>query len=76
MTPPSASAALAAPRRTASSAVPPACDVPVIGGGINGCGIARDLAGRGVGVLLCEQDVLAWHTSVPGTLAAGTAPCS
>ena len=30
-------------------------DLAVIGGGINGCGIARDAAGRGLKVFLCEQ---------------------
>ena len=39
------------------------CDVLVIGGGINGAGIARDAAGRGLSVLLCEKDDLAEHTS-------------
>ncbi len=39
------------------------CDVLVIGGGINGAGIARDAAGRGLSVVLCEQDDLASHTS-------------
>ena len=38
-------------------------DVLVIGGGINGCGIAMDIAGRGLKVLLCEQDDLASATS-------------
>ena len=38
-------------------------DLLVIGGGINGAGIARDAAGRGAAVLLCEQDDLANHTS-------------
>jgi glycerol-3-phosphate dehydrogenase len=38
-------------------------DVVVVGGGINGCGIARDLAGRGLSVLLAERDDLAAHTS-------------
>jgi glycerol-3-phosphate dehydrogenase len=38
-------------------------DVLVIGGGINGVGIARDLVGRGLSVLLCEQDDLGNHTS-------------
>ena len=38
-------------------------DVLVIGGGINGCGIAMDAAGRGLRVLLCEQDDLASATS-------------
>ncbi len=48
-------------------AVPTSCDVLVVGGGINGAGIARDLAGRGLKVLLCEQDDLARHTSSSST---------
>lgn len=44
-----------------------ACDVLIVGGGINGCGIARDLAGRGFRVLLCEKDDLAAHTSSSST---------
>jgi glycerol-3-phosphate dehydrogenase len=40
-----------------------AVDLLVIGGGVNGTGIARDAAGRGLSVLLCEQDDLAEHTS-------------
>jgi glycerol-3-phosphate dehydrogenase len=43
------------------------CDVLVVGGGINGAGIARDLAGRGLSVLLCEKDDLASHTSSSST---------
>ncbi|MFT3859262.1 MAG: glycerol-3-phosphate dehydrogenase [Aquabacterium sp.] len=43
------------------------CDVLVIGGGINGAGIARDLAGRGWRVVLCEQEDLASHTSSAST---------
>src|SRR5476649_806668 len=43
------------------------CDVLVIGGGINGAGIARDAAGRGLSVVLCEQDDLAAHTSSAST---------
>jgi len=39
------------------------CDLLVVGGGINGVGIARDAAGRGLSVVLCEQDDLAAHTS-------------
>jgi glycerol-3-phosphate dehydrogenase len=39
----------------------------VVGGGINGAGIARDAAGRGLSVLLCEQDDLAAHTSSAST---------
>lgn len=42
-------------------------DLLVIGGGINGCGIARDAAGRGLKVLLCEKDDLAAHTSSAST---------
>ena len=44
-----------------------AVDVLVVGGGINGAGIARDLAGRGLSVLLCEKDDLAAHTSSAST---------
>ncbi|HCV96687.1 MAG TPA: glycerol-3-phosphate dehydrogenase, partial [Stenotrophomonas sp.] len=44
-----------------------ALDVLVIGGGINGAGIARDAAGRGWSVGLCEQDDLAAHTSSAST---------
>lgn len=39
------------------------CDLLVVGGGINGAGIARDAAGRGLSVILCEKDDLASHTS-------------
>ena len=42
-------------------------DLMVIGGGINGAGIARDAAGRGLSVLLCEKDDLAAHTSSAST---------
>ncbi|MDF0604746.1 glycerol-3-phosphate dehydrogenase [Neisseriaceae bacterium TC5R-5] len=42
-------------------------DLIVIGGGINGAGIARDAAGRGLSVLLCEKDDLAAHTSSAST---------
>ncbi|WP_411852243.1 glycerol-3-phosphate dehydrogenase [Stenotrophomonas sp. LGBM10] len=42
-------------------------DVLVVGGGINGAGIARDAAGRGLTVCLCEQDDLAAHTSSAST---------
>ncbi|WP_068829866.1 glycerol-3-phosphate dehydrogenase [Pseudomonas sp. BMS12] len=38
-------------------------DLAVIGGGINGVGIAADAAGRGLSVFLCERDDLASHTS-------------
>jgi glycerol-3-phosphate dehydrogenase len=43
------------------------CDLLVVGGGVNGTGIARDAAGRGLSVLLCEQDDLAAHTSSAST---------
>lgn len=42
-------------------------DLCVIGGGINGCGIARDAAGRGLDVVLCEQGDLAQGTSSAST---------
>jgi len=42
-------------------------DVLVVGGGINGVGVARDLAGRGLSVVLCEKDDLAGHTSSAST---------
>ncbi len=42
---------------------PESFDLIVIGGGINGAGIAADAAGRGLKVLLCEQDDLASATS-------------
>jgi glycerol-3-phosphate dehydrogenase len=42
-------------------------DLLVVGGGINGAGIARDAAGRGLRVLLCDQDDLAEHTSSAST---------
>ena len=44
-----------------------AYDLLVIGGGINGAGIARDAAGRGLRVLLVEKNDLASHTSSAST---------
>lgn len=38
-------------------------DLLVIGGGVNGAGIARDAAGRGLSVVLCEKDDLGEGTS-------------
>ena len=38
-------------------------DLIVVGGGVNGAGIARDAVGRGLSVLLCEKDDLAQGTS-------------
>lgn len=46
---------------------PQTADLLVIGGGINGAGIARDAAGRGLDVILCEQGDLAEHTSSAST---------
>jgi glycerol-3-phosphate dehydrogenase len=42
-------------------------DIAIIGGGINGTGIARDAAGRGLSVLLVEQGDLAGGTSSAST---------
>jgi glycerol-3-phosphate dehydrogenase len=42
-------------------------DLAIIGGGINGAGIARDAAGRGLKVLLVEQSDLAAGTSSAST---------
>ncbi len=42
-------------------------DLLVIGGGINGCGIARDASGRGLNVALVEMKDLAWATSSAST---------
>ncbi|WP_319025836.1 FAD-dependent oxidoreductase [Acidithiobacillus albertensis] len=42
-------------------------DLLIIGGGINGVGIARDASGRKLSVLLVEQDDLAAHTSSAST---------
>src|SRR5580692_6336825 len=47
--------------------VAPAYDLAIIGGGINGCGIARDAAGRGLAVHLCEMGDLASGTSSRST---------
>jgi glycerol-3-phosphate dehydrogenase len=44
-----------------------AFDLAVIGGGINGCGVARDAAGRGLSVLLAEQGDLGGATSSAST---------
>jgi glycerol-3-phosphate dehydrogenase len=49
------------------SASLPRYDLAVIGGGVNGCGIARDAAGRGLSVLLMERGDLAGATSSAST---------
>ncbi|MFO7706456.1 MAG: glycerol-3-phosphate dehydrogenase [Halopseudomonas sp.] len=48
---------------TETAEQPPILDVLVIGGGVNGTGIALDAAGRGLRVLLCEMNDLASATS-------------
>jgi len=48
---------------TSSPAPAGVVDLLVVGGGINGAGIARDAIGRGLSVLLVEKDDLAAHTS-------------
>jgi len=45
----------------------PDADLFIIGGGINGCGIARDAAGRGLSVTLAEMGDLAQATSSAST---------
>ncbi|MEJ0098951.1 MAG: glycerol-3-phosphate dehydrogenase [Pseudomonadota bacterium] len=42
-------------------------DLLIVGGGVNGAGIARDAVGRGLTVCLVEQDDLAAHTSSSST---------
>ncbi len=60
-----------APASISARLTPPApperVDVLVVGGGINGAGIARDLAGRGLQVLLVEQNDLGAYTSSSST---------
>ncbi|WP_299475229.1 glycerol-3-phosphate dehydrogenase [Cypionkella sp.] len=46
---------------------PETVDLFIIGGGINGCGIARDAVGRGLSVTLAEQGDLAQATSSAST---------
>lgn len=56
--------ALPVSQPVSSQPTPADCyDLAVIGGGINGVGIAADAAGRGLKVFLCEKDDLAQHTS-------------
>jgi len=42
-------------------------DLLIVGGGINGAGIARDATGRGLSVMLVEAEDLAQHTSSAST---------
>ena len=53
--------------RMASLDQPIVADLFIIGGGINGCGIARDAVGRGLSVVLAEQGDLAQATSSAST---------
>jgi glycerol-3-phosphate dehydrogenase len=50
-----------------SSSTPEVRDLLVIGGGVNGCGIARDAAGRGLSVTLAEMGDLGSATSSAST---------
>jgi len=50
-----------------SSARQQAFDLLIVGGGINGTGIARDAAGRGLKVMLVDKDDLGSHTSSSST---------
>ncbi len=56
-----------APRVASDQAEGPIHDIAVIGGGVNGCGIARDAAGRGWSVFLCEMADLGSGTSSAST---------
>jgi glycerol-3-phosphate dehydrogenase len=59
-----------------ANTIPHSVDLLVVGGGINGAGIARDAAGRGLTVLLVEQDDLGAHTSSSSSklIHGGSAP--
>src|SRR6202011_2848861 len=54
-------------RRTPGTPLDRIFDLAIIGGGINGCGIARDAAGRGWRVHLCDRADLAAGTSSAST---------
>jgi glycerol-3-phosphate dehydrogenase len=45
----------------------PTYDIAIVGGGVNGCGIARDVAGRGLSVFLCEMGDIGGATSSAST---------
>src|SRR5437867_8921775 len=55
------------PQPVIQSPNPAPSDLFIIGGGINGCGIARDASGRGLKVFLAEQGDLASGTSSAST---------
>jgi len=63
MNPQPATSSRAASLAAASNPDEAIVDLLVVGGGINGTGIARDAAGRGLRVVLCEKDDLAQGTS-------------
>ena len=42
-------------------------DLFIIGGGVNGCGVARDASGRGLSVALAEMNDIASGTSSSST---------
>ncbi len=50
-----------------AASVPRDYDIFIIGGGVNGCGIARDAVGRGFSVFLAEMGDLASGTSSAAT---------
>jgi len=52
---------------TQATAVTGTYDLLIVGGGVNGAGIARDAVGRGASVLMVEKDDLAGHTSSAST---------
>jgi len=54
---------MAQPAASENRAPPQILDLLVVGGGVNGAGIARDAAGRGLTVMLCERGDLAQGTS-------------
>ena len=65
--PPGAPPAAGQPVRSTTAADTGMHDIVIIGGGIHGCGIARDAAGRGLTVLLAEKGDLASGTSSAST---------
>jgi glycerol-3-phosphate dehydrogenase len=55
-------------KRGAESRMPESVyDLAIIGGGVNGCGVARDASGRSLSVYLCEQNDLASGASSAAT---------
>jgi len=54
-------------KQSQSTSITPHYDVLIIGGGINGCGIARDAVGRGFSVCLCEAGDFGGGTSSAST---------